>query len=108
MLEIEGFSYATTLDLNMGYFTITLDPDASRVCTKVYPWGLSMGIAGSPDIIQEKMVDLIATMEFVKTYLDDLLIISTGSLEDHLKKLTEVLSRLQDTRLQIEILCTRS
>ncbi len=27
--EIEGFSYATALDLNMGYHTIRLDPDAS-------------------------------------------------------------------------------
>ncbi len=28
--EIKGFSYATTLDLNMGYYTIRLDPDASK------------------------------------------------------------------------------
>ena len=60
-----------------------------------------MGIAGSPDIFQEKMADLMAALEFVKTYLDDLLIISTGSLEDHLEKLTEVLSRLQDAGLKI-------
>jgi hypothetical protein len=29
--EIEGFSYATALDLNMGYYTIRLDPDASKI-----------------------------------------------------------------------------
>jgi hypothetical protein len=28
--EIEGFSYATALDLSMGYYTIRLDPDASK------------------------------------------------------------------------------
>ncbi len=28
--EIEGFSYATALDLKMGYYTIRLDPDASK------------------------------------------------------------------------------
>jgi hypothetical protein len=54
--EIKGFSYATTLDLNMGYYTIRLDPDASKICTIIFPWGkysykrLPMGIAGSPDI----------------------------------------------------------
>jgi hypothetical protein len=54
--EIEGFSYATALDLNMSYYTIRLDPDASKVCTIIFPWGkytykrLPMGIAGSPDI----------------------------------------------------------
>ncbi len=28
--EIKGFFYATALDLNMGYYTIRLDPDASK------------------------------------------------------------------------------
>ena len=50
--ELEGFTYATALDLNMGYYTIGLDPDASRICTIIFPWGkysykrLPMGIAG--------------------------------------------------------------
>jgi hypothetical protein len=35
--EIKGFSYATTL--NMGYYTIRLDPDASKICTIISPWG---------------------------------------------------------------------
>ncbi len=35
--EIEGFSYATALDLNMGYYTIRLDPDASKICTIIFP-----------------------------------------------------------------------
>jgi hypothetical protein len=40
----------------MGYYTIRLDPDASKICTIIFPWGkysykrLLMGIAGSPDI----------------------------------------------------------
>ena len=29
--ELEGFTFATALDLNMGYYTIRLDPDASRI-----------------------------------------------------------------------------
>ena len=28
--ELEGFTYATTLDLNMGYYTIRLDPTAAK------------------------------------------------------------------------------
>jgi hypothetical protein len=63
--EIEGFSYATALDLNMGYYTIRLDPDASKICTIIFPWEkysykrLPMGIAGSPDIFQGKMLELM-------------------------------------------------
>jgi hypothetical protein len=54
--ELEGFAFATALDLNTGYYTIRLDPDASRICTIIFRWGnysykrLPMGIAGSPDI----------------------------------------------------------
>ncbi len=31
--ELEGFTYATAHDLNMGYCTIRLDPAASKMCT---------------------------------------------------------------------------
>ena len=105
--ELEGFTFATSLDLNMGYYTIGLDSDASKICTIVFPWGkysykrLPMGIAGSPDIFQEKMSDLMVNLEYVRTYLDDLLIISRDSLEDHLEKLRCVLLRMQDAGLKI-------
>jgi hypothetical protein len=37
--ELEGFSFATALDLNMGFYTIRLDPNAPRICTIIFPWG---------------------------------------------------------------------
>ena len=39
MQELEGFQYATALDLNMGYYTIRLDPGSQDVFTIVNPWG---------------------------------------------------------------------
>ncbi len=95
--EIEWISYATALDLNTGYYTIRLDPDASKICTIIFLWGkysykwLPMGIAGSPDIFQGKMSELMESLEFIRAYLDDLLCISKLSLEDHLEKLEVVL-----------------
>ena len=35
--ELEGFTFATVLDLNMGYYTIRLDPDACKICTIIFP-----------------------------------------------------------------------
>jgi hypothetical protein len=61
--ELEGFTYATALDLNMGYYTIRLDPTASEMCTIIFPWGkysykrLSMGFGGSADIFQAQTLD---------------------------------------------------
>jgi hypothetical protein len=105
--ELEGFTYATALDLNMGYYTIRLDPDASRICTIIFPWGkysykrLPMGVAGSPDIFQAKMSELMVDLEFVRTYLDDLLTITKSNLSDHLDKLKKVLTRLREAGLKV-------
>jgi hypothetical protein len=35
--ELEGFTYATALDLNMGYDTVRLDPMVSKMCTIIFP-----------------------------------------------------------------------
>jgi hypothetical protein len=89
--KLEKFAYATSLDLNMGYYTIILYPDSQKVCTIVTPFGkyqylrLPMGISCSPDIFHEKMSDLMQHLDFVHTYLDDLLVISSGTLDDNLE-----------------------
>ena len=60
-----------------------------------------MGIAGSSDIFQAEMSELMMSLEYVRTYLDDLLVISDGSFEDHLEKLKVVLTRLSNARLKV-------
>ncbi len=37
--KLEGFTYATALDLNMGYYTIRLDLTVSKMCMIIFPWG---------------------------------------------------------------------
>ena len=59
-----------------------------------------MGVAGSPDIFQEKMSGLMSTLEYVRTYLDDLLVVTKDSFADHLEKLEVVLDRLQKAGLK--------
>jgi hypothetical protein len=106
--KLEGFMYATSLDLNMGYYHMLLTPFASRLCTIVLPWGkyeycrLPMGLSVSPDIFQEKMSELMAGLEFARAYLDNLLIISTEQgFDKHLEKLEQVLNRLSEAGLKI-------
>ncbi len=60
-----------------------------------------MGIAGSPDIFQEKMLELMEALEYVRAYLDDLLCITKLSLEDHLEQLGEVLRWLCNAGLKV-------
>ena len=38
LLKLEGFKYATSLDINMGYYHIELDSKSKQLCTIVLPW----------------------------------------------------------------------
>ena len=53
-----------------------------------------MRLCNSPDISQEKMNELFNSLEYVRAYIDDLLIISNGNFEDHLNKDKIVLKKL--------------
>jgi hypothetical protein len=105
--ELEGFTYATALHLNMGYYTIRLDPAASEVCTIIFHWGkysykkLPMGVGGSANIFQAQTMDLMVSLKFVQAYIDDLLFIMRGILDDCLKKMETVLTRLRDAGLKV-------
>eukprot|EP00957_Ditylum_brightwellii_P161404 12289554-Ditylum_brightwellii.AAC.1 len=94
---MEGFTYATSLDLNMGYYYIKILHTFSALCTIVLPWGthkylkLSMGLCNSPDIFQENMS---------KIYINDLLLITNGDWDSYLEKLDKVLDRLKHVELK--------
>jgi hypothetical protein len=81
----------------MGYYTIRLDEQALEMCTIIFPWGkysyngLPMGFGGSADIFQAQMMDLMASLDYVRAYIDDLLIITRGTIEDHTSKIETVL-----------------
>ena len=53
-----------------------------------------MGVVGLPDIFQEKMSGLMGVLKFVRTYQDDLLILTRDSLSYHISKSELVLEIL--------------
>jgi hypothetical protein len=101
LLKLEGFQYATAIDLSMGYYHIPLDEESQKLCTTILPWGkyqylrLPMGVASAPDIFQAIMDQILGDLEFCCFYIDDILILSNGTFEDHMEKLQTVLTRLQ-------------
>ena len=52
-----------------------------------------MGLCNSPNIFQETMNELYNSLEYVRAYIDDLLIISNGNFEDYQNKLKIVLNK---------------
>jgi hypothetical protein len=77
-IELKEGAKPTASDLNMGCYTIRLDPQAVEMFTIIFPWGkysylrLPMGYAGSADIFQAEMMDLMEALEYVRAYIDDL------------------------------------
>ena len=47
------------------------------------------------------MSGLMETLDYVRTYLDDLLLISKSSFDDHLTQIETVLCRLRDAGLRL-------
>jgi hypothetical protein len=60
-----------------------------------------MGFGGSANIFQAQIMDLMASLEFVRAYMDDLLIITRRILDKHLQKMETVLTRLGDARFKV-------
>ena len=107
LLNLDGFKYATSLDLNMGYYHLELDDRAKELCTIILPFGkyeyqrTPMGLCNSPDVFQEKMNELFCGIDYVRAYIDDVLALTKDSFDDHLEKLERILARLQQAGLKV-------
>ncbi len=62
-----------------------------------------MGFGGSANIFQAQIMDLMASLELVRAYMDDLLIITRKTLDKHLQKMETVLTRLPDAELKVNV-----
>ena len=82
MQQLEGFQYATTLDINMGYYTIIIFPASQDVTAIVTEFGklryhrLPIGMWAWGDIFQAKVYELIGDIKGIKIYIDDMLLLS--------------------------------
>ena len=107
--DIGNFTYVTAIDLSMGFYHFLLNEELSKMSTFMLPFGLyrykrlPMGLCVSPDIFQEHMFKLFADLPWVKVYIDDVLVFSNGSYEDHLEKVRIVLERLRSKNLAVNI-----
>ena len=72
LLKLEVFKYATSLDLNMGYYHIRSIKEASNLCNIIFSRGnywykcLLMGVSNFPDIFYENMNKIFCGFEFIR------------------------------------------
>ena len=105
--SIGKFKHATTIDLIMGYYSMLLDEKGRERCMIYLHWGLYcysvllMGLIVSVDVFQETTGKLMADLEKVFVYMDEIIIIGDGAFEIYMKNVKEVLERLVDKGIQI-------
>ena len=62
---------------------------------------LPLGISSAPDEFQARMMQLLGDLPYVRVYFDDILIITTSCITDHLSQLETVFQRLSNANLTI-------
>jgi hypothetical protein len=93
----------------MGYYHIPLDLEAQQLCTTILPCGkyqykrLPMGVKKSPDIFQRIMYELLVDIHNIQVYLDDILITSNGTFEEHAAIMEQVLDRLRKANFRANL-----
>jgi hypothetical protein len=60
-----------------------------------------MGLCNSPDIFQECIYEIFSDLDYVCVYIDDLLVMSCSTFEEHLQRLELVFSRLSEAGLKV-------
>jgi dihydroorotate dehydrogenase len=73
--SMEGFTFASAFNLNIGCYQIKLDAHAQNLCAIVFPWymgkykykRLPMDIKIAPDVFQNVMSKLVQDMQYNKT-----------------------------------------
>ena len=110
LASLKGTTYFTTLDMRSGYHQIPLTREASDKCAfscfrgkfkyKVLPYGLK----NSGHEFQRMVSTLLEGLDsFAMAYVDDILIYTKCSLENHLEHVQIVIDRLNKHRLRLKL-----
>ncbi|KAH9131876.1 hypothetical protein AeRB84_021591 [Aphanomyces euteiches] len=105
--SLQPFVCVSTLDGNMGYHQIPIANSSQSQLAFVLPFvkytfkRLPFGLSTAPDEYQARMNTLLGDLSYVHVYLDDILVITTTSIEDHVEQLSTVFERIRGANLTL-------
>ena len=89
----------------MFFYCFKLDKESKGMCTIATPFGLyrysrlPMGVKVSPDIAQSIINQILDGLD-TKGYIDDCGYWSAGTFEDHLDRVDQILTRLEENGMK--------
>lgn len=100
----------SAMDLESGYWQVPMHNDAKAKTAFVTPGGLyqflvmPFGLASAPGTFQRMMNLVLAGLRWTicLVYLDDIIVYAAG-VDEHLKRVRQVLTALQDAGLKIKL-----
>ena len=99
--KLTGAKVFSTIDLRSGYYHIALGKDSRAKTAFVMPFMVPFGLAQTPAYFQLLMNQVLGGLNFMMTYLDDIIIFS-NSEEEHLLHLEEVFHWLRKAGLKMK------
>lgn len=104
--ELRGAKYFSRLDMTSAYYHLELHPDSRNVTTFMTNRGLMrfkrlmFGINCAPEIFQRVMTEMLAGVDGVVVYIDDV-VVAGSTREEHDNRLRKVLSILQSNNAKL-------
>ena len=106
--SLHGAEWFTTLDLRSGYWQVEVEPSDRPKTAFTTPYGLyqfrvmPFGLCNAPSTFQRLMELVLSGMcwEICLIYLDDVIVFGRN-WDEHLQRLRQVLSRLQEAHLKL-------
>ena len=106
-------AYCSTLDLKYAYSQLKLDPETARHCnfniisgerTGTYRFITGFyGLTDMPAAFQKVMDYTLVGLQNTYCFLDDIIVVSRGSKEDHLNLVYKCLKKLDEDNLRINL-----
>ena len=102
-----SLTYATTLDMIMGYYSMTIHKKSQYLLVIILQWGkyiyknMPMGLKISANVFQCELGRQFKHLHYVPIYVDDILVIIKETFEQHLQAVKTVLHVLRECGMQI-------